>query len=85
MFGGLDVKDLIGLRLEAIYFAQKVERAMVAQLSDTHRRKNSRDYTAEQLNAGAKEVQHADAMLRTSAQNLLPTLEALASQEAVQT
>jgi hypothetical protein len=83
VFGGLETKDLIALRLEAIYFAQKVERAMIAQLSDVHRQKNSRDYTAEQLNAGKKEVEHADFMLRTSAKNILPTLEALAAEGVI--
>lgn len=81
MMKPLDTKDLTALRLELIYAAQKAERLMIATLSDEHRQKNPRNYTADQLNAGKKEVQHAALMLRMAAKNLLPTFETLATEE----
>lgn len=83
MLGGLEVEDLIKLRLDLIYAAQKAERAMSALLSQQHREKNSRNYTADQLNAGRREIEHAEFMLRCSAKDILPAFEALVQEEVV--
>jgi hypothetical protein len=83
LFAGLDSKDLIELRLELIYAAQKAERALVALITSTQQEKNWRNYTADQVKSGKIAVEHADRELRTAAKTLLPTFEALAqAQEA---
>ena len=80
MFAGLSVKDMIELRLDLLYAAQKVERGFVAQLSQEHREKNSHAYSADDLNAGRLEVEHTHTMIRGSAKKLLPEINALAEE-----
>lgn len=84
MFGGLDDKDLIALRLELLYAAQKVQTAFVALVSRKYQEGHSRNYNPDQMKASKLEIEHAEFMLRTAARNLLPTFEALA-QEGVKT
>lgn len=81
MLTGLSVEDLIELRLELIYAAQKVQTAMVAVMSRRQQEKNARNYTADQMKATTLEIQHAEFMLRGSAKKILPELEALAKEE----
>lgn len=83
--GGLAVEELIELRLDLIYAAQKAERAFTALISQKHREKNSRDYTADQLKAGNEDIAFADFALRASAKKILPALEALLAAETVPT
>lgn len=83
MFGGLKTEDLIALRLELLYAAQKVERAMISTLTVRQHDRNPRIYTSDQRIAGQREADHADTMLRMAAQNLIPTFELLAGEAKV--
>lgn len=77
MFAGLDVKDLIELKLDLHYAEQKAERAFTTLISHQHREKNLRNYTADQMIEGRKELELAEFALRTAAQKIIPILEAL--------
>jgi hypothetical protein len=80
MFAGLSVEDMIELRLDLIYLAQKIERGFVAILSQRSRERNSQIYTADQLKEGKEAVEYAQTMIRGSAQKLLPELSFLAEE-----
>lgn len=80
MFAGLSVDEMVELRLDLLYMAQKVERGLVARLSQKSREKNSVVYTADQLNGGKLELEHAHTMIRGSAKQIQPTLAALAEE-----
>lgn len=82
MLNGLSVEDLIELRLDLLYAAQKVQTAFVALLSRNQQEKNSRYYTADQMKAMTVEIDHARTMLRGSAKKILPEIEALAKEES---
>lgn len=76
------IDELVELRLDCFYAAQKVERLVMARLSNKHREKHSEFYSAEDLNTEKKELEHAQTMLHGAAQKLSPSILALA-QEAV--
>jgi hypothetical protein len=82
MLAGLTPEDLIELRLELIYAAQKVQTAFVALLSRKQQEKNSRNYSADQMKSTKLEIEHSEKMLRWSAKKILPDLEALAKEES---
>lgn len=76
------VEELVELRLDCFYTAQKVERLVMARLSAKHREKHTEYYSAEDLSAARKELVAARTMLRGSVDKMLPALQGLA-QEAV--
>ena len=80
MLGGLSVDELIELRLDLHYAAQKTLGAVDAVLCQRQREKNSSHYTADQLKEGKLAVEHAHTMLRGSAKKMLPELNALAEE-----
>lgn len=74
--------DLVGLRLDLQYTAQKVERRVIASLSAKHRAKHIDHYTAEEVEVAQKEVKTAEQDLRACAEHLLPVLNALVEEAA---
>jgi hypothetical protein len=81
MLTGLSVEDLIELRLNLLYTAQKVQTVMVAVISRRQQEKNARNYTADQMKAMKLEIEHGEFMLRGSVKKILPELEVLATEE----
>jgi hypothetical protein len=75
-------EDLVGLRLDLQYTAQKVERRVIASLSAKHREKHTEHYTQEEIATAKKEVAVADQTLRACAEHLLPVLNALVQEAA---
>lgn len=80
MLGGLSVDELIELRLDLHYAAQKTLGAVDAVLCQKHRERSSSNYTADQMKEGRLAVEHAHTMLRGSAKKILPELNALAEE-----
>jgi hypothetical protein len=80
MLGGLSVDELIELRLDLHYAAQKTLGAVDAVLCQKHREKNSSHYTADMMKEGRLAVEHAHTMLRGSAKKMLPELLALSEE-----
>lgn len=82
-FGGLSAEELLKLKIDLQYAAQKAERAYVALNSQRCREKNLRVYTADQVKGGKVEIRHAEIMLRGAARDLLPVFEVLAASEVI--
>lgn len=77
------IPELVELRCDLTYAAQKVANIVIATLSEIHRTKNSSAYSAEDLITAKKELELARFQLRAVADKMLPALQGLL-QETVQ-
>lgn len=80
MITEFSIEELVELRLDLTYTAQKVERLVMARLSNKHREKHTWHYSAEDLNSAKKELESAQIMLHGAAEKLSPTILALAQE-----
>lgn len=76
------IDELVELRCDLTYAAQKVSNLVIAQLSNRHRAKHTEHYSAEDMASAKRDLELARFQLRAITDKMLPALQGLLQEKA---